>query len=351
MKVCILGPVTTRTYFGGVAVFDEQLALGFFQLGYSVSIVTYQKNISLGQLFDCIPVVYIRNQSSFSSWLNKEKPDLIIGSLDYPKLLPQNKLSSKIIYFLHGFFTRSYYGFVKSLLAPIYQKYLMRKADFIFANSDFTKMVNQEFFDIHVDKVFHLGVSDDFLSKTEKTNLYKKEKGNILFVGRLVSAKGVDKLLKAAKMLKDDGIIYNLLIVGDGPDRDKLEQYARNNALNIKFLGKIKHEKTCELYGQSEIFVSLNPSEPFGITFVEALLSSCKIICPTTGGQVEFLQKWNNSVEFVSSDSVTNLYLGIKKLLKSGEYPVLNREEKKVFSYKFIAKEMVEYISRKDKLD
>lgn len=345
MKVCILGPITTKSYYGGVAVFDEQLALGFYQAGHSVSIVTYQKDVMEEKLFGIITVNKIYSKHTFSRWVKREKPNLIICSLDYPRLIGDKHDSSvKIAYFLHGFFTRSYYGAIKSQLAPVYQKRLIRKVDYVFANSDFTSMVNREFFGIKADKVFRLGVSDDFLKKARGISEEVKKKGTILYVGRLVSAKGVDKLIQAVEVLNAKGVESRLYIAGDGLDKENLAKYAEDRGLKVEFLGKVNHDQIVELYKKAEIFISLNPSEPFGITFAEALLSECKIVCPTTGGQVEFLQKWNKSVAFVNGESVSDIAQGIENLLVKGENPKLNDAEKEIYSYKSVAAQITKFL-------
>lgn len=345
MKVCVLGPVTTSSYYGGVAVFDEELALGFYRSGNSASIVTYQKDAAKKLLFGCIPINIICNKRDFSKWIKLEKPDLIITSLDYPKILCRKTTSSvKVAYFLHGFFTRSYYGELKSQLAPLYQKFLIRKANYVFANSDFTRMINREFFGINVDEVFRLGVSEDFFKKTGAISEGEKRKGTVLYAGRLVSAKGVDRLIKAVEILKEKGVDYRVLIAGDGSDKENLERYAREKELNVDFLGMVNHDKISDLYRKAEVFVSLNPSEPFGITFVEALLSKCKIVCPTTGGQVEYLQSWKASVSFVNADSADEIAHGIENLLAKSEYPRLDDDAREVFTYKAVAKRISDFI-------
>lgn len=345
MKVCILGPITTKSYYGGVAVFDEELALGFHQSGHSACIVTYQKDATHEYLFGTVPVHIVRSKRQFSKWIKLEKPDLIIGSLGYPKLLGHKRISdAKVVYFLHGFFTRSYYGFLKSVLAPIYQKYLIRKADYVFANSDFTHMVNREFFGIDVDKVFRIGVSDDFFEKTKDISIHEKEGGTILFAGRLVSAKGVDRLIKAMEILDTKGKHYKLLIAGDGPDKSRMERYAVEKGLKIVFLGMVSHDRISELYRKAELFVSLNPSEPFGITFAEALLSKCKIVCPTTGGQVEYLQDWKESVAFVNSDSAEDIASGVEMLLDKGVYPELMDAEREKYTYRSVARKIAAFL-------
>lgn len=347
MKVCVLGPITTKSYYGGVAVFDEQLALGFYRLGHSVCIVTYQSDASGDDLFGCIPINVIHSKRKCSKWLEQEKPDLIIGSLDYPKLLDRKATSNgKVAYFLHGFFTRSYYGAIKSQLAPLYQKYLIRNADYVFANSDFTRMINREFFGINADEVFRLGVSEDFFDEIKNISTTEKEKGTILYAGRLVSAKGVDRLIEAVKIMGENGVDYKLLIAGEGPDKEVLEKYSKEKKLKVEFLGMVNHEQISKLYRKAEVFVSLNPSEPFGITFAEALLSECKIVCPTTGGQVEYLQGLDESVSFVNGESVADIAYGIEKLLSQGKYPGLSTSEKESFTYKDVAQRICEFCEK-----
>ena len=52
-----------------------------------------------------------------------------------------------------------------------------------------------------------------------------------LFVGRLVTTKGVRVLIEAAKILRGQNRSFELLIIGDGPDRGALEQFAGDSQL------------------------------------------------------------------------------------------------------------------------
>lgn len=71
------------------------------------------------------------------------------------------------------------------------------------------------------------------ISETGKEN-------TILFVGRLdYKAKRVDRILKVWKILQAKFNDWNLTIVGDGPDRNRLEQFCtRNNLKRVTFTGK-----------------------------------------------------------------------------------------------------------------
>lgn len=345
MKIAILGPVTTKTYFGGVAVFDEELAAGFKHNKWEVVLITNQKNADSEK--NGVPIRII-NAISASKILKEESPDIILASLQYAKYWSLCRSNAIKIYFLHGFFNRSYYGKVKSELASPYQRLITKQSQYVFANSYFTKMVNDQFFGIHTNRVFHLGVTTEYYNAILNTKI-PKEKGTILYVGRLVSAKGIGNLLRAMKVLKDRGMPYKVYIAGGGPDKEKLEMYVAKNNLNVQFLGRVSQKDLVAYYSRAEIFVSLNPSEPFGIVFPEALLARCKIVCPCTGGQVEYLMDYKDTVAFVDEASPDAVANGIERLGKSPVAAELSNKYIQTFRYDTIAKEMIDYLNERGK--
>jgi len=343
VKVWILGPISTPSYYGGVAIFDEEIAQGLADNSCEVEMITLQ-NDAADRIHDRLPVHIIRSKSAFCKRLTEEKPDVILASLDYAKLLPK-RADCKKVYFLHGFFNQSYYGALKSQLAAFYQKQLIKKCDMVFANSDFTRMANREFFGIDTDGVFRLGVSQEFYQNITSEAPAQKQTGSIFYCGRLVSAKGVRNLMKAAKILKDRGCSYSLKIAGTGDQQAWMEAYAEAEKLPVEFLGRLSQKEVCEHYKNSEIFISLNPSEPFGISFIEALLCGCKIVCPVTGGQVETLCRWPQSTAFAAENDPEEIANGIEKMLSQGIAPVLSPEEQNAFTYQHIAGRMLKHWS------
>lgn len=342
MKVCILGPVTTKTYFGGVAIFDEGLAEGFVENGWSAFWVTDQSDAE-EKLNQQIPLYKI-NRRKFKQILDKENPDYIIAQLAYAKYLVGTKTSAKKIYFLHAFFKESYYGLLKSRLAVIYQKFLIKNCDLVFSNSHFTEMINSDFFNIKSDAVFHIGVTSDFYKKVMEAKAVNKEPRSIFFAGRLVPAKGADVLVEAAELLTERGVEYKLYIAGDGAEKENLQKQINALNLSVELLGRVEQEEIVDNYRRAEIFVSLDPSEPFGIVFPEALLSECKIVCPITGGQVEYLNKYHKNVSFVDVRSAKSVADGIEYMLNHGESPLLSDEERQVFTYKNVAGNIIDYL-------
>ncbi len=115
-----------------------------------------------------------------------------------------------------------------------------------------------------------------------------KRKGDEIFVtyiGNLEKIKGVSLLINAFNEIKIDGYKIKLLIIGKGPEREKLEKIADDN---VEFLGDIDYKFMPSIYKQSDIIVlpSLWP-EPLSRVLLEALYFGKPIIATNVGGNSE----------------------------------------------------------------
>lgn len=114
--------------------------------------------------------------------------------------------------------------------------------------------------------------------------------GQLAFLGRLVSDKGVDVLLDALGRLAVRGCRPQLTVVGDGPDRAALEEQARRLGISdqVRFLGSRRGEEVVRLLNAHPILVV--PSryhEPFGIVALEGIACGCLVIGSAGGGLKE----------------------------------------------------------------
>ena len=342
MKIFILGPLQTKDYFGGVATFDEGLAHGFLSQGHAVFVFTDQNNVLPTQDLTVVRL----NKKRLVQSIDIEKPDIIIAQLAYAKYLVGVNTSATKVYYLHAFFKQSYYGKIRSELAVIYQKALIKHFDYVISNSHFTDVVNRDFFGIKSDAVVHVGVDDKFYNLVANHSYVKKQKGKIFFASRLVPAKGGERLLRAINCLNKNNVEYTLYIAGDGIEKNKLENMAQKNQWKVNFLGRLDSKQMIEEYLSSEIFVSLDPTEPMGITFLEALICNCKIVCPVTGGQVELLSKYDNSVSFVDCYDSEDIARGISYQLKEGKLPELTDAEKEQYTYHRVAENLIDVLNK-----
>ena len=92
---------------------------------------------------------------------------------------------------------------------------------------------------------------------------------------------------------------------------------------------------------ETEFLFSLGESEPYGLTYAEALLAGCKIVCPITGGQVEFLMNYLDRISFVDVLSNKSIAEGIKKCLETGNVN-FNEDLIQKFRYSETAKRILE---------
>jgi glycosyltransferase involved in cell wall biosynthesis len=113
---------------------------------------------------------------------------------------------------------------------------------------------------------------------------------NLIFVGRLVSDKGVDLLLQALKLLQNDGVTPDLTIVGDGPEEKKLRKLGTELSLDrqVTFAGQKSGAALAELLNRHRILVVPSRwAEPFGIVALEGIACGCVVVGSEDGGLKE----------------------------------------------------------------
>ena len=112
----------------------------------------------------------------------------------------------------------------------------------------------------------------------------------LIYVGRLVSDKGVDLLINALSILHKSRIQPRLTIVGDGPERTRLEaqtQYLRLHRA-IDFVGVQSGAELAHTLNQHRILVVPSRwAEPFGIVALEAIACGCVVTGSDRGGLPE----------------------------------------------------------------
>ena len=114
----------------------------------------------------------------------------------------------------------------------------------------------------------------------------------LVFVGRLVSTKGVHLLLEASAILRKQNRPFELCIVGDGPERTSLEDDVRRLQLNpqVRFEGRVTPLKMAEILKSAAMVVvpSLG-GEVFGMVVAENMLRGIPVVSSDLGAFVEVL--------------------------------------------------------------
>lgn len=152
-----------------------------------------------------------------------------------------------------------------------------------------------------IDVIYNATDTDKFvptnnlIESKQEWGIQSLEDNVVTYVGRLDPHKGVDTLIKAVKLLIDQGKPIRLLIAGKSlVTGESYETYLKQLACDldiaehITFLGHISD--TAALYQASD--VSVLPSvwpEPFGRVIIEALACGVPVVASNTGGIPEIL--------------------------------------------------------------
>jgi glycogen(starch) synthase len=114
----------------------------------------------------------------------------------------------------------------------------------------------------------------------------------LAFVGRLVTTKGVRILFEAAGILGQKHRPFEMLIVGDGPERQSLEELARESGLSsrVRFAGRLGGEQLeVELAGATVAVVPSLGGEVFGLVVAENMLRGLPVVTSDLGALAEVL--------------------------------------------------------------
>ena len=141
----------------------------------------------------------------------------------------------------------------------------------------------------------NLPVSSIVISNPYRDDLFRRidtapRDIEIVYLGRLVSDKGVDLLIHALALLKEDGMTPRLTIAGAGPEEQALKALTIQLGLSeqIDFVGAQVGETLARLLNQHKIMaVPSRWAEPFGIVALEGIACGCVIVGSDAGGLPE----------------------------------------------------------------
>jgi glycosyltransferase involved in cell wall biosynthesis len=154
---------------------------------------------------------------------------------------------------------------------------------------------------------FHPGLQIDVIGESVKTDFFvpttgasrRNGSGKSFFVAaRLSEQKGLDHLIKAVHLLKEKGVnSFDLVIGGDGPDRQKLEQLVANLGIaeRCRFIGGLNREQVRDEMQKCDVFVLSSLHETFGVVVGEAMACGKPVISTRCGGP-EFIVTEENGV-------------------------------------------------------
>lgn len=213
----------------------------------------------------------------------------------------------------------------KGLLRKLKSKCLRRAGHVTVVSEHLKKKVLELAPDITPD-VISMGVDTGKFGRQYRVEHYfgQKNKKVVLFVGRLAEKKGIAYLIEAMKQI--DAV---LVIVGDGPLREELEQQGKDIDVlagwnKVKFLGAKTHEELRSIYASADVFICPSitakdgDQEGFGLVMLEAMASGLPVIASNSGGIVQLIEDGVNGF-LCEEKNVEQLADRINSIMKNNE--------------------------------
>jgi len=234
---------------------------------------------------------------------------------DYTHYITKNKkilddICKKLLKYLVVFFEDKT---VTELIVPSNKIYNLFKDKY-----KFTKNIHIIQTGIETSKFYKENFNQKDINSLKKKLGIKKKDFVVMTVSRLAKEKSVDRIINNHKELVKKYSNMKLLIVGDGPDIDKLKDEAKSLGVSdsVIFTGKVPLSDIPIYYQLGNVFVTASKSETQGLTVVEAISSSLPVVAVKDDSFVNSVIEDFNGFVFTDDEKYIN---SISKLYEDKE--------------------------------
>ncbi|WEV43276.1 glycosyltransferase family 4 protein [Lactobacillus sp. ESL0684] len=147
----------------------------------------------------------------------------------------------------------------------------------------------------------------------------------LLTLSRIAGEKKIDRILTAMPDIIDEFPKVRLVIAGDGPDVDVLEDQVERLTLEeyVIFTGSVAHEDVGAYYKMADIFVSASDTETQGLTYIEALAAGTRCVVYDTDYTEQVFDDTSLGKVFTQPSEMTTEILDY---LRQGSYEIPKEE-------------------------
>lgn len=334
MKIIILSTCFSP-FVGGIEVITDFLAKALVKDGNQVCVITWTKEMSE----ENHPFEVLRNPSIIAlikkiNWANvivENNPSL---KLSWPNIFFRKPL----LVVLHTWLFKEGKS---SIWNTLLKKYWISLAHQVLVVSEVLKN--------------ECAPNAKVIENPYRANIFKihneiPRNKDFVFLGRLVSDKGVDLAIRAIHELKNKNQNFNLTIIGKGAQ----EKYLKDLALNlgvvdfIDFKGQIVGKELAKLLNQHKfILIPSKWEEPFGMVAIEAMACGCIPIVSQSGGLPEAV---GNAGLIFKKNNLSDLVEKIERITtdESMQQNLINNRNLHLEKYHSdkVAKKYVTYINK-----
>ena len=251
------------------------------------------------------------------------------------------KSSKKLVEYLTKFYCDRT---ATELIVPTNKTYKLFKEKY-----KFEKNINIIPTGIEVERFYTENIDQKQVQELRKELGLNKKDFVILFVGRLAEEKNVEFLIESQERLKKKYNNIKLIIVGDGPDKEKYEKYSKKLGLegNTIFTGKAAWSDMPFYYNMADVFATASKTETQGLTVIEAMASNTVPVCMKDEAFQSMVTEELNGLLFETQEEyekqILRLYEDRKELSKFDKQARIQAE---TYSSKYYAERVLEVYNR-----
>ncbi len=174
----------------------------------------------------------------------------------------------------------------------------------------------------------------------------KNDEIKLVGVGKLMPNKGFQKLAGIHVRLIQEGYKVHTYILGEGPERNRLEKYVDEKGCTDTFTLLGYRTNPYKYIAKCDVFVCASMAEGFSTAATEALILGVPVVTTKVSGMEEMLGEKNEYGIVVDGTGENVLYTGVKRLLDSSEEMQYYKEKARIRGRKFEKSSTVKAVER-----
>jgi glycosyltransferase involved in cell wall biosynthesis len=285
---------------GGVETHVRRLAQGCAAAGDDVTVLTHQPGgYPADESVDSVRVLRFPLTVRFPNYplslelfryLHEHAADFdLVHSHSYHTVVGHAAIRSRLPYIFtphyHGTGHTPFRAFLHRLYRPAGAKQFKAAAAVICVSDAERELVVKDFPNV-AGKVVPIPNGTDVKQLTASDDSFALDQPVVLTVGRLERYKNVDLIISAFRALPCAAV---LIVVGDGPDRARLERLAQaaGPGRPVRFTGRISDAMLDGLFAQANVVTSASDHEAFGLILAEGLAAGARVVASAIPAHAE----------------------------------------------------------------
>ncbi|MCI8699820.1 MAG: glycosyltransferase [Clostridia bacterium] len=294
-----------------------------------------------------IPIKILLEKRKIYKKYIKNKYDVEVAFLEGPvtRIFAQGKEKEKKIAWIHNDITKVYGTGMKAKIKRNIDENIYKKfKKLVFVSKDNLEQFEKQYKNESEKAVIYNYIDSNRIIEKSKEGqaeeIIKGKEINIVTVARLVEQKGIDRLIKVHSKLIKEGKKHNIYVIGEGPERTRLEEIIQKEQCQetIKLLGA--KENPYPYIKKSDYFALLSNYEGYPMVLLEAQILGKYILITDTAAK-ETIKEYEESKIFENTEQ--GIYKGLKEVLENTDN-IKKAEKSKEYNNEQIIKKVEQLI-------